>query len=417
MAPDNKVFRQALIDRLASPEQLDSLMRVTDPLGWLALLGCAGLLATALVWGFVGRIPTKVEASGILLYSAGMADIVALGQGQISSLHVEIGDIVAKGQLIAEVAQPDLSEEIKATRARLAELKENLERNKAQGGRDVDLRKQASDEERRNLGSAAAAAAARTRELKERIESQQRLYDKGLITKDVVDSTREALRAAEVAAGSSNAQRLAADNFSAERANELAISAETLRVQETQRQIDQLEEKFQENSKILSTYDGRIIEIRTMIGDVVAPGKSLLSLELTGNKAAIEALLYVDSRQGKTIRPGMDVQLAPSVVKKELYGLLLGRVRAVETFPSTRQGMMRVLHNEQLVDAFLQDTNGTPIAVRAELLTQPDTPSGYRWSSGKGPDLTLTSGTRTLAYVTTRMQRPIALVFPAFESR
>jgi HlyD family secretion protein len=142
-----------------------------------------------------------------------------------------------------------------------------------------------------------------------------------------------------------------------------------------------------------------------------------LSLELTGNKATIEALLYVDSRQGKTVKPGMDVQLAPSIVKKERYGLMLGRVRTVETFSSSRQGMMRVLHNEQLVDAFLQETNGTPIAVRAELLPQSDTPSGYRWSSGKGPDLTLTSGTRTAGWVTTRTQRPIALVFPFFENR
>jgi HlyD family secretion protein len=413
----DKVFRQALLDRLASPEQLDSLMQVTDPQGWLALLGCAGLLITALVWGFVGRIPTKVEASGILLYSAGMADILALGQGQITSLQVEVGDNVKKGQVIAEVAQPELAEGIKATRARLEELKANLERDKAQSGRDVDLRKQASNEERRNLGSAAAAAAARIRELKDHLDSQQRLYDKGLITKDVIDGTREALRASEVAVSSSNEQRLAADNFSTERSNELALSAETLRVQETQRDIDLLEEKFQQNSKIVSTYEGRVIEIRTMIGDVVGPGKPVLSLELTGNKATIEALLYVDSREGKTIRPGMEVQLAPSIVKKERYGLLLGRVRAVETFPSTRQGMMRVLHNEQLVDAFLQETNSTPIAVRAELLPESDTPSGYRWSSGKGPDLTLTSGTRSVGYVTTRTQRPIALVFPVFESR
>jgi HlyD family secretion protein len=413
----DKVFRQAVLDRLASPEQLDSLMQVTDPRGWLALLGCAGIIVTALVWGFAGRIPTKVEASGILLYSAGMADILALGQGQISSLQVEVGDVVSKGQLIAEVAQPELAEEIKTTKARFEELKASLERDKAQAGRDVDLRKQASEEERRNLGSAAGAAAASTKELNDRLASQQRLYDKGLITKDVVDSTREALRAAQVAASSSNQQRLAADTFSTERSDELSISAETLRLQETQRQIEMLEDKFQENSKIVSTYDGRIIEIRTMVGDVVAPGKSLLSLELTGDKATIEALLYVDSREGKTIKPGMDVQLAPSIVKKERYGLLLGRVRAVETFSSTRQGMMRVLHNEQLVDAFLQETNGTPIAVRAELLPQADTPSGYKWSSGKGPDLTMTSGTRTAGWVTTRTQRPIALVFPVFESR
>jgi HlyD family secretion protein len=112
----------------------------------------------------------------------------------------------------------------------------------------------------------------------------------------------------------------------------------------------------------------------------------------------------------------MEVQLAPSIVKKERYGLMLGRVRSVESFPSTRQGMMRVLHNEQLVDAFLAETNGTPIGVRAELLLQPNTPSGYRWSSGNGPDVVLTSGTRCTGYVTTRTQRPLGLVFPAFES-
>ena len=77
--------------------------------------------------------------------------------------------------------------------------------------------------------------------------------------------------------------------------------------------------------------------------------------------------------------------------------------------------MMRILHNEQLVDSFLSETNGTPIGVRAELVAEPSTPSGYRWTSGTGPDVALTSGTRCTAYVTTRTQRPIELVFPALE--
>jgi HlyD family secretion protein len=413
----NKVFRQAVIDRLASPEQLHTLMQVTEAQGWLALLGCAALLATAVVWGVVGRVPTKVEASGILLYSGGLADVVGLGQGQISALEVEVGDAVTKGQVIAEVAQPDLAEQIKATRSRLEELKANLERTKAQGGRDVSLRAQASAEQRKNLESAAAAADARTKELRDRLDSQQRLYDKGLITKDALESTRESLRSSELAAESmqANVQRLIVDNFSAERANEVALTGDTMQVQETQRQIDLLEEKFQQNSRIVSTYEGRVIEVRAMVGDVVTPGKPILSLELTGDKGSIEALLYVDSRQGKTLRPGMEVQLAPSIVKKERYGLLLAHVRTVESFPSTRQGMMRVLHNEQLVDSFLSETNGTPIGVRAELQREAGTPSGYRWSSGRGPDVELTSGTRCIGYVTTRTQRPIELVFPAIE--
>jgi HlyD family secretion protein len=73
------------------------------------------------------------------------------------------------------------------------------------------------------------------------------------------------------------------------------------------------------------------------------------------------------------------------------------------------------LHNEQLVDAFINDTAGTPIAVRAELIVDMGTPSRYKWSSGKGPDLVLSSGTRCQAGVTTRSQRPVGLVFPALD--
>ena len=239
MQQGNKVFRQAVLDRLASPEQLHTLMQVTDAKGWLALLGCGVLLATAVVWGILGRIPTKVEASGILLYSGGLADIVALGQGQISALEVEVGDTIHKGQVIAEVAQPELAEQIKAHKARLEELKSNYERAKVQGGRDVGLRMQASAEERKSLESAAAGAEARTHELRDRLDSQQRLFEKGLVTKETLDGTRESLRSAELTSQSmqSNRQRLIVDDFSAQRANEVAVTGEAMQVQDAQRQI------------------------------------------------------------------------------------------------------------------------------------------------------------------------------------
>jgi len=77
--------------------------------------------------------------------------------------------------------------------------------------------------------------------------------------------------------------------------------------------------------------------------------------------------------------------------------------------------MMGALRNEQLVESFIQSAGGAPIAVRAELLPDKATPSGYRWSSGAGPEVTLTSGTQCNAAVITRTHRPIALVFPALD--
>jgi HlyD family secretion protein len=343
---------------------------------------------------------------------------VALGVGQITSIEVEVGDRVEKGQVIARVAQPELTQQIGVLEARLAELRAVHEKTMVAGRQDTGLRLQASAQQRQNLESAIAANEQRAKELEERLASQTRLYQKGLVTKEVVDNTREALRSAEVSITGMRAdmQRVAVDRFSAERANDTALMNDQLQIQETERQLRLQREKLEQNTTVVSTHTGRVVELRAMVGDLLAPGTPVVSLERADEQGTLEAVLYVDYREGKLLRPGMEVQLSPSIVKKERHGVLLGRVKSVEDFPSTRRGMMRILHNEQLVDSFLAEAQGTLIALRAELLVDPGTPSGYRWSSGSGPDLLLTSGTRCSARVTTRTQRPIALLFPLLDS-
>src|SRR5258705_12365566 len=110
-AKPNQVFRQAALDRLMSPEQLHTLMRVTDAKGWLALAGCALVIVTALIWGSVGRIQTKVGASGILLGGAGLTELTAPGEGDVTSIDVQAGDLVKKCQIVAKLAQPALHQQ------------------------------------------------------------------------------------------------------------------------------------------------------------------------------------------------------------------------------------------------------------------------------------------------------------------
>ena len=71
MAEQSKLFRKVALDRLSSPEQLDTLMRITTPNGWVALLSIIGLLTLAVLWGIFGAIPTKVVGQGILVRSGG----------------------------------------------------------------------------------------------------------------------------------------------------------------------------------------------------------------------------------------------------------------------------------------------------------------------------------------------------------
>jgi HlyD family secretion protein len=126
----------------------------------------------------------------------------------------------------------------------------------------------------------------------------------------------------------------------------------------------------------------------------------------------LEALLYVPASQGKQAQPGMTVNIEPSVIRREEYGVVRAKVLSVADFPSTRHGMMRALDNEEMVANFLKATRGAPIAVRVSLDIDSDSFSGYRWSSGKGPNLQLSSGTPCSATITTKTQRPISLLFP-----
>jgi HlyD family secretion protein len=124
----------------------------------------------------------------------------------------------------------------------------------------------------------------------------------------------------------------------------------------------------------------------------------------------LEAVLYISPYEGKKIRPEMEVNIALSTVKQEEFGVLLGRVKSVAEFPSTYQGMMRVLSNDQLVKTL--SAGGAPIEVHADLIPDSTTINGYRWSSGDGPPNKIYSGTLCSAKVTIREQAPISLVIP-----
>ena len=91
------IFRQEAVDRMASPEQLDELMPVTSPRGWIALAGLSVLLVLGIAWGFLGKIETAVEGTGVLVRPEGMDVVVTLEDGVIKKVYVKTGDLVRKG--------------------------------------------------------------------------------------------------------------------------------------------------------------------------------------------------------------------------------------------------------------------------------------------------------------------------------
>jgi multidrug efflux pump subunit AcrA (membrane-fusion protein) len=162
---------------------------------------------------------------------------------------------------------------------------------------------------------------------------------------------------------------------------------------------------------IVSPYAGRVLELKAVEGGLVERDTPLMSLE-SAEADFLEAVVYIPAAEGGEIRSGMDVMLAPATVKQEAYGFLLGQVTAVSSFPASRRGMLRVLGSEELVDAL--GAEAAVIEVRVLLRRDPQTASGYAWSSGRGPSLQLHSGTFCTAWVELRVQRPLSLLLPQF---
>lgn len=409
------VFRKKSLERLASPEQLDQLMRVTDSKAWLMLVAMFTLLAVGVGWSVFGRISTKVNGVGMLIKSGGVLDIVALGSGQLTALYVDVGEEVQKGQIVARIAQPELTQQLEKARARLEDLNKQSKRISSLGSQESRVRSGYVSQQRGALRDQIRADRERIKWLRERRRKQQSLFGQGLVTKQALVSTSlELQKTGEEVERAQNELRSLSVSSQQDRSRlEREAMAGEAQIGDAARDVDLLEERLELTSRVVSPHSGRVLEVRASEGDVVSPGRGILNLEPAGTESTgLEALIYVPLSQGKALRPGMRLQIAPDSVRREEFGVMVGIVTSVSEFPSTEDGMRRVLQNDLLVRNLLQAVGLAPIAVEAELVPDARTPSGYKWTSKSGPPGQFGPGTPCKAAITVKRTRPIELVIP-----
>lgn len=274
--PAPTIFRQAALERLSTPEQLDQVIEVTDRRAWLGLSVVGLLLFLGLLWACFGSIPKKLQGQGILLKPGGVQTVAANLPGILTEIRVEVGAYVERGQSVAVVEQ--------------------------------------------------------------------------------------------------------------------RIQPGSPRVRE----------------EIFSPYAGRVFELAANAGATVGAGTPICVLESQSD--ALEALTYVSADTGKRVRIGMPAQVSLAAFKREEYGYLIGEVSEVSDAPVTREGMMRTLGNDVLVEGVLK--SGPVLAVKVALKEAPGTRTGFLWSSSQGPMVRLSSGMMCSAQLVFERKRPISLVIP-----
>jgi len=354
------LFRKAAIDKVSSPEQLDLLMRVTSPAGWLALLTVTAMIAAVGVWSIAGSIADLVDAPGTLFRGERLVEVKATMGGTIVRLDVRPGSVVTAGQIVGSLRRD------RAT----------FEQRDAD---EVTIRKN-------------QAMAARKRQelqtLQEQRSLQQELVNQGIkAPKDLLTLDLQM-----------NGIRGELDSLEAE--------------------VRQLRAQAQATSDLVTNEAGRVVEVIKTTGDRVREDEALVRIERLAQAQGqycggnVHAIVFVPAGVAGKINPGQFARVSPSDVKKEEFGFIFGKVEWIASYPASTADITEKLKNDQLVREFMAEGPVFEARVCLELNPQ-NTLNPFRWSSSQGPPRAIEAGTTCSASVVVDERKPYTYVIPA----
>jgi len=408
-------FRKEAIDNLSSAEQFGQLIRIITPKSWIILAGFWSVLAVSLIWGIFGTIPTWVEGEGILLAErSGVYNAVAPdGSGKITKILVKAGDEVKQDQIIAQLENLDLSKELQEVKDHLNALRGKYVELQSISNEEIIQRQDNLKKQRESLNRSLKSQLEYLKFIEKLLDESKVAIAKGLITNHKVESTyrdfqntkREIERLQDELIQNKSKQADFADKWN-QRMREFE-----LKIQNAKHEVDKLQEKLTLSKEVRSPVSGIVMSLQKTLGDFLKGGDPVVSI--TSLRDDLDAIVYIPPQEGKRVKADMEVLVSPSTVKKEEFGSIQGEVDAVSAFPVSKQSMIAVLQNEDLVKNLSKDS--APIAIRVLLKKDDETFSGFAWSSSVGPEQKIAPGTMITARITVRNQAPVSLIIPAFK--
>jgi HlyD family secretion protein len=471
MVVKKSLFRQKALDQLSSPEELNQLVRVIGPKEWW-WLGTLGLLVAGVaLWSIFGRIPITVTGRGVLLSGEqdNLVGIKSSGSGNVVSIAVSVGDRVKAGQVVAEISQPELQLELNQEQQTLASLQQTLATTQRLLDKEGQVLERQRSQERQGYERQIAQETELSHRLREetlagitnqlqtnqqqiqRLQTLARsiqanleqlidLRHQGLVLESVVlEKEQELLTTqAQIDSLENQGNQLALQRLEAEknyqdtqaqirdlRANitelqsqavqtaldeEQTLTAQTQAVKQARDRVQALQRQLSEQGRIVSPYDGTVLSIEAQEAGLLEAGTALMLLDRSFGTDQLTGFAYFSIANGKQINPDMEVQITPDNVNRAEDGGILGQVSAVSSYPLSQEAVDSRVGSQDLGSAL---TLGSP-AIEAEITLQKSatTPSGYAWSSGNGPDQSITHGTTASVLVAIDERAPITFVIP-----
>ena len=413
---NKQLFRKVAFERLSSPEQLDQAVKVTSPIGWLALVATGIIILVAILWSIFGKISTKVSGTGILVKSGGVFGVYPSNTGMLSMIKKKVGDIVEADECVALIYQPEIKNELREAQVKLNQFENLHALNMKFCANELKLKEDSSEQQVRNQENMIIYKEKQLGWIKEKVEAERKLYNEGITAIEQLNETLIQYDSVlmEIAKAQNTIKEISVDLLQTKNSNEQKLLDSQHEIDRQEIHIQTLQEKLDLYSSVISPDSGLVVEQLSNVGEVLDPQFPLMNLEHIEDRIrALEAIIFVAAYDGKKVLPGMEVNVSPTTVKNEEHGSIVGKVTSIYEYPASQEGMMRILHNSNTVS--LLTAHGTSIELHADLMPDANTISGFKWTSKKGPPIMIKSGTICNVTIITREQRPIGMAIPLFK--
>ena len=172
--------------------------------------------------------------------------------------------------------------------------------------------------------------------------------------------------------------------------------------------------KKKKQAQIKAIETGTIYDLGISIGNVINRGGEVARLQ-PGDGDDRVIVCYVPVQSGKKVQEGMKALIYPSTVNKQEYGHMEAEVTNVAPYITSMEDIQKQLGNDKLVEVFLKD--GPVVEVTCTLRTSDKTASGYYWSSNKGSNIQIKTGTMVEADIVVEEKAPITMLIPYIKEK
>lgn len=410
---ERPLFRPAAVEHFADTAQFEQNLHPISYKRWLTRASLALIFIGLLTWVIFGFIPIEAEGVGIAVNAEGLSNVETSFSGIVKTLNVRVGDQVKQGDLLVTLYNPEIEARLRIVQGTIQTLEKRL----------VLLRLQVASEaaaERKALSENVEAAKFKIQSLEKEIpvlqsdvKNKEDLAAKGLFDSQSLQQSKELLWSKQTdlektKANLSNLQFLLKKGYREEEVE--ALYEQFLQAVQDKRLLEtQLRYK-----SIYSPVTGRVLEWFITPDRYVAAGELIARLEIQGKEKGHKIFYgYLPLEAGKKVRLNAEVEIELTTVKSQEYGAMLGNIVGVSQYAISPENLTRLINNPALIEYFLQKHEAV-LEVLIEPQHDPHTISGYRWTSGNGPPIQLTSGTLCTFKGLVEEIRPFLYFFPAW---